>query len=587
MAENIPKNPIRFGLFATKPQRKWAIAALICVIIAGTLGRLSVIVLRNLTDVITTHPLNIHTVWIWAIAYPLLFFITESIWRVSGFTGMRWFVGFSRTAYQSLYEYLSSHSKEYFSSRFAGSLSNKIANAVDGAEYLFVQFLWKFLPLIMRLFWYVIFALLSSWLLGLIIAVWAAVFIGVNVLFVKKLRPLAHEVAQSQSTLKGRIVDSLSNISLVHEYAYISGEREYIRKFVQKQYRAGLTHWWYSEWVLTINGVLVAIFTLAMIASSIYLFQNHLITIGVVVMVIAIVSDISDSFFSIGQELSNATGFYSTAHEGLNEILHKHLIADSPDARELKVTKGAISIESIDFEYDQTRVFDDFSLLIPPGQKIGLVGRSGAGKTTFASLLLRHFDVQGGAIKIDGQSIQDVTLESLRRVIAFVPQDTSLFHRTIRENIRYSNPNSSNSQVESAAAHAQAHEFISKLPKGYDTLVGERGVKLSGGQRQRITIARAFLKNAPILVLDEATSSLDSESEQAIQSSLEDLMKGRTVIAIAHRLSTLKRMDRIIVIEDGKIVEDGAPQKLLESRESVFKKLWESQVQGFIVDEES
>jgi ABC-type multidrug transport system fused ATPase/permease subunit len=242
-------------------------------------------------------------------------------------------------------------------------------------------------------------------------------------------------------------------------------------------------------------------------------------------------------------------------------------------------------IEAIDFEYENTSVFKDFSLHIPAGQKVGFVGRSGAGKTTFVSLLLRHFDIQKGAIKVDGQNITDVTLESLRRAIAFVPQDTSLFHRTIRENIRYSNPDANDEAVYRAAKMAQAHDFITKLPDGYETLVGERGVKLSGGQRQRIAIARAFLKNAPILILDEATSSLDSESEHAIQVSLEELMKNRTVIAIAHRLSTLKKMDRIVIIEDGNIVEDGNPEALLQRTDGVFKNMWEHQVKGFIVED--
>ncbi|HZE87576.1 MAG TPA: ATP-binding cassette domain-containing protein, partial [Methylomirabilota bacterium] len=217
-------------------------------------------------------------------------------------------------------------------------------------------------------------------------------------------------------------------------------------------------------------------------------------------------------------------------------------------------------------------------------QKVGLVGKSGAGKTTFVSLLLRHFEIQKGDITIDEQNISDVTLESLRRNIAFVPQDTSMFHRTIKENISYSNPDATDEEVRRAAKLANANEFIESLPQKYETLVGERGVKLSGGQRQRIAIARAFLKNAPILILDEATSSLDSESEHAIQESLEKLMKDRTVIAIAHRLSTLKKMDRIIVIKSGKIAEDGNPDDLLEKPNGLFKNMWNHQIKGFITD---
>ncbi len=585
MAQKIPKNPLSFGIFASKPHRKWAIIALITVFVASVLSRSMVVLFRNLTDAISAQPINIDNIWMWGIAYPMLFLLAECVWRLSGFSGMRWFMGMRSTIYQSLYEYLSLHSKDYFNSRFAGALTNKISNAADGTENLFMNILWRFIPLILGLFWYTLFAGLSDWRLGLIIAVWAVLFLGINLFFVKKLQPYAYQSAKTVSTLKGRIVDSLSNISLVQEYAHISGEREYINTFVQKQRKAALSHWWFSEWVLVINGVLIALFMLGMIGSAIYLFQQHIVSIGVIVMVVAIVADLGNQFFFIGQEMSNATRYYGETKEGLNEIVHKHAIASAHGAADLQFSQGIISYDAVDFEYENTKVFENFSLVIQAGQKVGFVGRSGAGKSTFVSLLLRHFDVQNGKIAIDGQNISEVTLESLRRVIAFVPQDTSLFHRTIRENIRYSNPQATDAEVMEAAKQAQADEFIKKLPDGYETLVGERGVKLSGGQRQRIAIARAFLKNAPILILDEATSSLDSESEHAIQRSLEELMKERTVIAIAHRLSTLKKMDRIIIISDGKIVEDGSPDKLLQQKGSLFKSMWDHQVSGFIVDE--
>jgi ATP-binding cassette subfamily B protein len=337
--------------------------------------------------------------------------------------------------------------------------------------------------------------------------------------------------------------------------------------------------------MLFANNILIFIFMLLMIGTSVYLFQQHVVSIGVIVMIIAIVGDLTGQLFFIGMEIKNTTKYYGEAQEGLEEILQEHLIVDAANAKPVVFAKGAITIDSIDFEYENTKVFKDFSVAIPAGQKIGFVGRSGAGKTTLASLLLRHFEPQKGEIKIDGQNILDATLESLRRAIAFVPQDTSLFHRTILENIKYSSPEALDSEIKHAAKLAQADKFIEQLPEGYNTTVGERGVKLSGGQRQRIAIARAFLKKAPILILDEATSSLDSESEQAIQDSLEKLMKGKTVIAIAHRLSTLKKMNRIVIIENGKIVEDGLPEDLLKKANGIFKNMWDHQVKGFLVDE--
>ncbi len=585
MSQEIPKKPFLFGIFASKPHKVWVIGAFASVIFATALDKFSVIVLKNLTDSIATSPIIFNLVWLWAIAFAVLFLIGQAGWRSSGFNGMRWFMGLRSTAYQSLYEYLSLHSKDYFNSRFAGALTNKISNAADGTEQLFEKILWRFTSLFFAVIFYTLIAGSTSPVLGLIILTWSIIFVTANFWFAKKLQPFSYTAAKSVSTLKGRIVDSLTNISLVHEYAYVGGEREYIKGFVKKQYDTGLRNWWVSEWILVANGIMIFIFILAMISSSIVLFQNSLISIGVIVMVISIVGDLTGQLFFLGQEIKDSSKLYGQISEGLDEILREHIIIDAPNASALKFSKGAISIAAVDFDYENTRVFKDFSIEIPAGQKVGFVGRSGAGKTTFVSLLLRHFDIQSGEIKIDGQNIRDVTLESLRSSIAFVPQDTSLFHRTIKENIRYSNPKASDAQVKAAAEQAQAHEFIDKLPNGYETLVGERGVKLSGGQRQRIAIARAFLKNAPILVLDEATSSLDSESEHAIQLSLDRLMKNRTVIAIAHRLSTLKKMDRLVILENGKIAEDGTPEKLLAKPDGLFKRMWDHQVSGFIIDE--
>jgi len=583
--KKIPKNPILFGILIAKLYKKWVVGALVAVFIATAISRYSVVVLLYLTNSLTANPVDITTVAFWATLFVVLFFISENIWRISGFTGMSWFMNFRFSAYQSLYEYLTLHSRDYFNSRFSGSLTNKIANAVDGTQAIFEKTLWNFIPLILGLLWFIAFTSFSSMWLGLIIAVWSSLFLAINIWFAKKLQPSSYASAKSVSVLKGRVVDSLSNISLVHEYAYVAGEREYIKHFVKKSRDAGFTQWKLSEWMLVANGFFLFLFISLMIGVSIYLFQNKVIGVGVVIMVIAIVGTISEQLLFLGQEIRDATRYFGEAKEGLSEILKEHLIVDADNAIGLHNVKGAITIEAMDFEYENRKVFDNFSLTIPAGQKVGLVGKSGAGKTTFVSLLLRHFDIQGGAIKIDDQSIANVTLESLRRSIAFVPQDTSLFHRTIRENICYSNPGATDEQIVQAARHANADDFIKTLPKGYETLVGERGVKLSGGQRQRIAIARAFLKDAPIVVLDEATSSLDSESEHAIQESLETLMEHRTVIAIAHRLSTLKEMDRIVVIKSGKIVEDGNPDDLLKKEEGIFKHMWEHQIKGFIAEE--
>jgi ABC-type multidrug transport system fused ATPase/permease subunit len=308
------------------------------------------------------------------------------------------------------------------------------------------------------------------------------------------------------------------------------------------------------------------------------------ISVGSLVMVIMIVINLEQRMFFLGQNLTQAVSYYSQVNEGLKELLEPHEIVNDPSATPLTVTRGEIKFDSIKFAYRGKPVFHGtFSLHIKGGEKVGLVGHSGAGKSTLVSLLLRRFELDGGSITIDAQNIRDVTLDSLRHAVAFVPQSTSLFHRSIIENIRYGRLDASDEEVAEAAGLAQANSFIRELPDGYNTKVGERGVLLSGGQRQRISVARALLRDAPILLLDEATSALDSVSEAAIQNALVDLMKDKTVIAVAHRLSTLRSMDRLVIIEGGEIVEDGSHDELI-AHGGVYARLWNSQVSGFITE---
>jgi ABC-type multidrug transport system fused ATPase/permease subunit len=301
-------------------------------------------------------------------------------------------------------------------------------------------------------------------------------------------------------------------------------------------------------------------------------------------MVVTVVIALEQRMFFLGQSLTQAVSYHGQVSEGLAELLQPHEITDRPGAAPLLIRRARIDFEALSFSYRNARVFaGDFDLRIEGGEKVGLVGHSGAGKSTLVSLLLRQFELDGGTIRIDGQSVSDITLESLRRAVALVPQGTSLFHRSIMDNIRYGRLAASDEEVAEAARLAEADGFIRGLPLGYDTQVGERGVKLSGGQRQRIAIARALLRHAPILLLDEATSALDSESEAAIQRALVGLMRDKTVVAIAHRLSTLRAMDRIVVLEQGRIVEDGSHEALVRQG-GVYASLWNSQVSGFIPD---
>ncbi|NBD74321.1 ATP-binding cassette domain-containing protein [Patescibacteria group bacterium] len=312
--------------------------------------------------------------------------------------------------------------------------------------------------------------------------------------------------------------------------------------------------------------------------------QGGVVSTGDLVMVFTLLGGMLGTLVFIGNMMNRLIRNYGEIEEGLQEVLRPLDQEEHPHARDAGIESGAITLSGVTFRYPgapDARIFHDLSLSILPHERVGVVGHSGAGKSSLVALLLRQYEVEDGAILIDGIDTRELTLASVRRAIAFVPQDPVMFHRTIRENIRYGRLEASDEEVEAAARAANAHDFIAAAPEGFDTLVGERGVKLSGGQRQRIAIARAILKDAPILVLDEATSALDSESESLIQDALEELMEGKTVLAIAHRLSTLRRMDRILVFEQGRIVQDGAHETLVQQA-GTYQTLWEHQAGGFL-----
>lgn len=583
----IPSKPVAFARAVSVPYRRWAIGAMAAVLVATAASRASTYVLGLLTDdaiAFGNGRRSADAIWQWVLIFPAIYLVNEVIWRSSGFCGMRWITGAVAEANKRLFGYLSEHSATYFSDRHAGALVNKISNASSGIERLIGQWLWQFFPLIVGFgadIWltysahpYFAFSLIA----------WMIVYVPANIFFVSKLHKLSFAYAESSSLLKGKMVDSTSNVDTVQYTGSVEYEKQHIGVHIGKQRWTHLREWWWSEWVLVSNGILLAAFMLSMFAFGMWLIAEGEISVGSLVMVIMIVLSLEQRMFFLGQNMTQAVSSYGQVNEGLKELLEPHEIVDKPTAKPLVVKEAAIEFRSLDFAYRGKRVFrGDFDLRTEGGEKIGLVGHSGAGKSTLVSLLLRRFELDGGSISIDGQSVSDITLDSLRKAVAFVPQSTSLFHRSIVENIRFGRLDASDEEVVEAAKLAQADDFIRELPEGYDTKVGERGVMLSGGQRQRISVARAVLRNAPILLLDEATSALDSVSESAIQHALVGLMRGKTVIAIAHRLSTLRAMDRLVIVEKGRIVEDGSHDELT-ALGGVYASLWNSQVSGFIPD---
>jgi ATP-binding cassette, subfamily B, multidrug efflux pump len=430
--------------------------------------------------------------------------------------------------------------------------------------------------------------LTQDWRLAVPMVIWLGAYAVLLKLFVPKIGETAKAMSESRSALTGRIVDSYTNILTVKLFAKAEEEDAFVRdallRHTELSQKQGRMVTGFIMALAALNAMLIA----AIAAVALWLWSANTISIGIVATAIPFALQLAGMAGWLAWELMEVFENVGVTEESMNVIAQPIAITDKPGAGELKVTAGAIAFEQASFGYGrEDAVIDDLTLMIKPGEKIGLIGKSGAGKSTLVNLLLRFFDVEKGRITIDGQDIAQVTQESLRGHIAMVTQDTSLLHRSVAENIRYGRRSASDAEIEAAARQSHAHEFIMSLEdwkgrKGYAAHVGERGVKLSGGQRQRVAIARVILKDAPILVLDEATSALDSEVEAAIQEQLVDLMEGKTVIAIAHRLSTIARMDRLVVLDQGRIIEQGTHAELLK-KGGHYAELWARQSGGFIL----
>ncbi|MBV9970875.1 MAG: ABC transporter ATP-binding protein [Xanthobacteraceae bacterium] len=426
--------------------------------------------------------------------------------------------------------------------------------------------------------------------LALPIGLWFVSYLVLLRVFVPRMRDRSKEVSEARSMLTGRVVDTYTNILTVKLFARARNEDAYVRDAIDEH--TGLFHTslrlntLFSFCLSTLNAMLVT----GTGAVAVALWIHGKVAVGTVAMALPLSWQIISIAGWVAMRITEIFENIGVVQEGMMTIARPHGLTDRPDARELKVARGEIRFEDVRFGYGrESGLIEGLTLAVRAGERIGLVGRSGAGKSTLVNLLLRFFDIEGGRILIDGQDIAEVTQESLRTQISVVTQDTSLLHRSIRDNIRYGRPDASDAEIVAAAKLAHAHEFIGDLEdwrgrRGYDAQVGERGVKLSGGQRQRVAIARVILKNAPILVLDEATSALDSEVEGAIQASLDTLMAGKTVIAIAHRLSTIARMDRLVILDHGHIVEQGSHEELLRAG-GHYAMLWRRQSGGFIDSE--
>jgi ATP-binding cassette subfamily B multidrug efflux pump len=434
--------------------------------------------------------------------------------------------------------------------------------------------------------------LLADWRLATPTLLWFVGYLVFLRAFVPKMRDLARASSEMRSLVMARIVDGYTNILTVKLFARLADEDAFVREAIDDHQRAMAAHMrLISMFMFTLAALNAALLTGTAVA-GIWLWSEGTLSAAMVATALPLAWQITNVAGWVSWEVTGIFENIGVVQEGMQTIAVPHTGVDRPDAKPIAVTRGEIRFEDVTFTYgraDARPVLDHLTLTIRPGERVGLVGRSGAGKSTLVNLLLRFHELEQGGIRVDGTDIRDATQESLRAAIGMVTQDTSLLHRSIAANIRYGRPDASDADIEAAARRAQAHEFITGLQDwkgrtGYDAHVGERGVKLSGGQRQRVAIARVVLKNAPILVLDEATSALDSEVELAIQEQLLGLMEGKTVIAIAHRLSTIARMDRLVVIDAGRIVEEGSHDALL-ARDGHYAALWKHQSGGFLAAE--
>lgn len=482
-----------------------------------------------------------------------------------------------------IFETVSAQSMQFHNNRFSGSLVSQTNKMLGSYERLMDEFFWNIFPVSIDIVTIMIVMIPRAPVFAGVMSLIIVLYLAFSKFWFKKIAPIQERESAASTKQTGQLSDSISNIISVKSYAKEEFEEKRFSKFNRAWYNSALedlvanTKRNYCFDSLGIS-IILLIVILLMFGRTVFGFS-----ISTLILIVTYTQNLSGDLWSIHSVFKSFNRIFGDAKE-MTEILDmKDDVVDSPDAVPLKISSGEIKFNNISFTHAESKVplFKNLSLTIKPGEKVGLVGVSGSGKTTLTKLLLRFADVDSGSITIDGFDIKNVTQKSLRENVAYVPQETSLFHRSVADNIAYSKPNATQKEIIRSAKLASADDFIKELPEGYGTLVGERGVKLSGGQRQRIAIARAILKNAPILVLDEATSALDSESESAIQSALNELMKGKTALVVAHRLSTVASLDRIVVFKNGKIIEQGSHEELL-NQNGVYKKLWSRQSGAFL-----
>ncbi|MHB1949258.1 MAG: ABC transporter ATP-binding protein [Gammaproteobacteria bacterium] len=520
------------------------------------------------------------------IIYLILFWINTEFWlRMQGIAMIYTIPKFRANIRAQVYDYVKQHSHEYFANNFAGNIAKKIADLPNSAQAVIEVIAFSFIPTIIG----ILIALILMWftqpIFAAILLLWFVIHIGITILFMRAGNSKWDVHSESAAVLTGKIVDSFTNILNVRLFARSDYESKYLQHFQRDEIEKAKSAMWFIEIMRFCQGIAGFLMIVAMIFALVHGWTKGYVTLGDFAQIGMQAFWLLGMVWYMSYQMTVYVREMGVVNNALSLINIGHDIVDAKDAKRLCVSKGEICFDNVSFAYHKKHsIFKNLSVTIKAGQKVGLVGFSGSGKTTFVNLILRFHDLDAGQILIDGQNIANVTQDSLRAQIAMIPQDPTLFHRTLMENIRYGRLTASDEEVISAAKLANCEDFIEKMPEKYNSMVGERGLKLSGGQRQRVAIARAILKNAPFLILDEATSALDSVTENLIQEGLQRVMQGRTALVVAHRLSTLADMDRIIVFHKGEIIEDGTQEELLNLG-GHFATLWNMQTDGFLPEE--
>jgi len=576
----IPTEVLSFLAFFLAPIRKYIIISAIIITLASLVYVIDGILIRDLTNKILDKDYS--GIYWFALYYFIFWESLNWLWRGMDYLQIKTYPHIKNSITDALMQHAMMHSHQYYQNNFAGNIAKKISDASMGCAkiyfYLVLVFLRKLLTMVfpLGLLFYV------NTQVGILMTAWCVVFVFICIYFSKVLVKYSSVRAEVNSVISGKVVDTISNMPNVRMFARRRFESKFLEKYLKQNLEADTNFFWAETKVNYIKSFCNSIGVGSLVLILLFLVLHGGLTTADFILVMTVCMGVTMETWDLSNEIGEFNEQVGVVKQALDVVLVPPQIIDEPNAKKLIVNEGVIAFENVTFRYHRNNnLFKNKSVLIKAGEKVGLVGFSGSGKSTFVNLITRAFDVEAGRILIDGQDIKKVTQDSLRENISFIPQDPVLFHRSLLENIRYGNSESTDEEVLVASKKAHVHDFAIKTEDGYNTLVGERGLKLSGGQRQRIAIARAILKNAPILILDEATSSLDSMTEKLIQDSFNLLMKKKTTIVVAHRLSTLLEMDRILVFDQGSIIEEGSHRQLL-LKKGTYHMLWNSQIGGFL-----